>query len=65
MLASTLLNPTALLLTFMLFGGKVGATRLLVNGIVVLFTGMIAEGLISVNTPLCPTPDDDSNLRPL
>lgn len=58
MLASPSLNPAALVLTFMLFGGKIGAVRLLVSGMVVLFTGIIAESLISVKTPICPTPDD-------
>jgi uncharacterized protein len=63
MLASPSLNPAALVLTFMLFGGKVGAVRLLVSGMVVLFTGIIAEHLISVKAPACPT-YDDSKLSP-
>lgn len=57
MLAAPALNPAALFLTFMLFGGKIGAIRLLVSGMVVLFTGLIAERVISVRTPLCPTSD--------
>lgn len=58
MLAAPALNPAALVLTFMLFGGKVGAVRLLVSGLLVLFTGLIAERVISVQAPLCPTSDD-------
>ena len=53
MLAAPALNPAALLLTFMLFGGKVGAIRLLMSGAGVLAVGLLAERFIKVRPPAC------------
>jgi uncharacterized protein len=57
MLAAPSLNPAAILLTFMLFGGKVGAIRLLLSGAGVLFIGLLVERLIKVRPPECAVED--------
>ncbi|MDQ3746125.1 MAG: permease [Acidobacteriota bacterium] len=57
MLAAPSLNPAALLLTFMLFGGKVGAVRLLLSAACVLVIGLLAESLIKVRPPACAVED--------
>jgi uncharacterized protein len=57
MLAAPALNPAALLLTFILFGGKVGAVRLLLSGAGVLVVGLLAERLIKVGPPACAAED--------
>ena len=54
MLAAPSLNPAALILTFMLFGGKIGATRLLFSAAAVLLTGLIAERFVKSNSLPCP-----------
>ncbi|MCA1815827.1 MAG: permease, partial [Acidobacteria bacterium] len=59
MLAAPSLNPAALVLTFLLFGGKVGAARLLAGGAVVLFTGLLVEKLVAVRQPPpCPPAEE-------
>lgn len=49
MLAAPSLNPAALVLTFMLFGGKVGAVRLLTGAAGVMLIGLLTERLIKAN----------------
>jgi uncharacterized membrane protein YraQ (UPF0718 family) len=57
MLAAPSLNPAALLLTFMLFGAKVGAIRLLLSGAGVFIIGLLAERFIKVKPPVCEIED--------
>lgn len=54
MLAAPSLNPAALFLTFLLFGGKVGAARLLAAGACVLLSGVFAERLVKFDAAACP-----------
>ena len=55
MLAAPSLNPAALFLTFLIFGGKLGAARLLAAGACVLLTGVAAErGLKSAPAGCAP-----------
>jgi uncharacterized membrane protein YraQ (UPF0718 family) len=54
MLAAPSLNPAALFLTFLLFGGKFGAFRLLAAAACVLLTGVVAERVFKVNPAACP-----------
>jgi uncharacterized membrane protein YraQ (UPF0718 family) len=61
MLAAPSLNPAALILTFMLFGGKVGAIRLLMSGAGVLLIGLLAERFIKARQPAC---DVDASTQP-
>ncbi|HEX8337941.1 MAG TPA: permease [Pyrinomonadaceae bacterium] len=54
MLAAPSLNPAALFLTFLLFGGRLGALRLLAAAACVLLTGVLAERFFKVNPAACP-----------
>jgi uncharacterized protein len=54
MLAAPSLNPAALFLTFLLFGGKLGALRLLAAAACVLLTGVFAERVFTLNPAACP-----------
>jgi hypothetical protein len=54
MLAAPSLNPAALFLTFLLFGGKLGAARLLAAGACVLLTGLLAERVLRAEPAACP-----------
>lgn len=58
LLAAPALNPAALALTFMLFGGRVGAIRLLLSGAGVLVVGLLAERLVKVRPPACEAADE-------
>jgi uncharacterized membrane protein YraQ (UPF0718 family) len=57
MLAAPSLNPAALVLTFMLFGGRVGAIRLLLSAAGVLVIGLLAERVIKARQPACAVED--------
>ena len=63
MLAAPSLNPAALILTFMLFGGKVGAVRLLMSGLGVIIIGLLAERLIKAKQPSCAVDDYPPSLK--
>lgn len=54
MLAAPSLNPAALFLTFLLFGGRLGAVRLLAAAACVLLTGVLAERVFRLNPAACP-----------
>jgi uncharacterized membrane protein YraQ (UPF0718 family) len=54
MLAAPSLNPAALFLTFLLFGGEFGAARLLAAAACVLLTGVFAERVFKPNPAACP-----------
>jgi uncharacterized membrane protein YraQ (UPF0718 family) len=54
MLAAPSLNPAALFLTFLLFGGKLGAARLLAACAGVLLTGLLAERFVKPAVAACP-----------
>jgi uncharacterized membrane protein YraQ (UPF0718 family) len=54
MLAAPSLNPAALFLTFLLFGGKLGALRLAAAAACVLLTGVVAERVFRLNPAACP-----------
>lgn len=58
MLAAPSLNPAALALTFMLFGGRVGAIRLLLSAAGVLIIGLLAESFIKARQPACAVEDE-------
>src|ERR1044071_9980098 len=53
MLAAPALNPAALVLTFMLFGYRIGITRLVVAACAVFFTGVLVERFIKVKSIPC------------
>ncbi|HEY0170184.1 MAG TPA: permease, partial [Pyrinomonadaceae bacterium] len=53
MLAAPSLNPAALFLTFLLFGGKLGAARLLAAGAGVMLTGLLAERFVKPAPAVC------------
>ncbi len=53
MLAAPSLNPAALFLTFLLFGGKPGALRLLAAAACVLLTGVFAERVFKLDPAAC------------
>ncbi|HJQ30789.1 MAG TPA: permease [Pyrinomonadaceae bacterium] len=55
MLAAPSLNPAALFLTFLLFGAKFGAARLLAAGVCVLLTGVLAERVLKADPAACAT----------
>jgi uncharacterized membrane protein YraQ (UPF0718 family) len=57
MLAAPSLNPAALFLTFLLFGGKLGAARLLAAGACVLLTGVLAERVLKLDSTACAPAD--------
>lgn len=59
MLAAPSLNPAALILTFMLFGGKVGTVRFLMSGAAVLLSGLLVESLVKFRQPVCAVEDDE------
>jgi uncharacterized membrane protein YraQ (UPF0718 family) len=59
MLAAPSLNPAALILTFMLFGGKVGAIRLVIGIVAVLITGLFAERFADSRNISCRTGPKD------
>lgn len=52
-LAAPSLNPAALVLTFMLFGGYIGATRLAMAGCTVFLTSMLVDRLFSPGQIKC------------
>ena len=54
MLAAPSLNPAALFLTFLLFGGRLGAARLLAAGAGVLLAGLLAERFVKPDPEVCP-----------
>jgi uncharacterized membrane protein YraQ (UPF0718 family) len=54
MLAAPSLNPAALFLTFLLFGGEFGAVRLAAAAACVLLTGTLAERVFRLNPAACP-----------
>ncbi len=58
MLAAPSLNPAALVLTFMLFGAKVGAVRLLLSAAGVLMIGLLAERFVKAKPLACSVEDD-------
>ena len=60
MLAAPSLNPAALFLTFLLFGGKLGALRLLAAAACVLLTGVVAERVFKLNPAACPAGEASS-----
>jgi uncharacterized membrane protein YraQ (UPF0718 family) len=64
MLAAPALNPAALILTFMLFDYKIGATRAVASVIAVLFTGMIADRMFSQTKVRCQADDWQAEARP-
>ena len=64
MLAAPALNPAALILTFMLFDYKIGATRVLASVAAVLFTGMIADRIFGKTKVHCDTDDWQAEARP-
>jgi uncharacterized protein len=53
MLAAPSLNPAALILTFILFGTKIGIVRLLVSALAVLVPGLLAENFVKVKPLAC------------
>ncbi|HEX8096492.1 MAG TPA: permease [Pyrinomonadaceae bacterium] len=61
MLAAPSLNPAALILTFMLFGGRVGAVRLLMSGLGVLAIGLVAEHFAGGRKPVCEVKDNNGS----
>ena len=64
MLAAPALNPAALILTFMLFNYKIGATRVIASVAAVLFTGMIADRVFCETKVSCDTDDWQAEARP-
>ena len=60
MLAAPSLNPAALILTFLLFSGKVGAIRLIIGIVAVIATGLFAERFTGSNAISCPAGPDDN-----
>jgi uncharacterized membrane protein YraQ (UPF0718 family) len=64
MLAAPALNPAALILTFMLFDYKIGATRAVASVTAVLFTGMIADRIFGQTKVRCQTDDWQAEARP-
>jgi len=64
MLASPVLNPAALILTFMLFDYRIATTRLIISACVVFFTGVLIERFIEVKPVSCVTtgPEDHGPL---
>ena len=58
MLAAPVLNPAALILTFMLFDFKIAGTRLAASIAAVLFTGMIADKIFGEANVPCEVDDD-------
>jgi hypothetical protein len=54
MLAAPSLNPAALFLTFLLFGGKLGALRLAAAAACVMLTGLFAERVFKLDPAACP-----------
>jgi uncharacterized protein len=58
MLAAPSLNPAALFLTFLLFGGKLGALRLLAGVACVLLAGVVAERVFRLNPAACPAGEE-------
>ncbi len=64
MLAAPALNPAALILTFMLFDYKIGATRVAASVAAVLFTGMIADRIFGRTKVHCDVDDWQTEGRP-
>lgn len=64
MLAAPALNPAALILTFMLFDYKIGATRAAASVAAVLFTGMIADRIFGRTKVHCDVDDWQTEGRP-
>jgi hypothetical protein len=64
MLAAPALNPAALILTFMLFDYKIGATRAAASVAAVLFTGMIADRIFGRTKVRCDVDDWQAEARP-
>jgi len=64
MLAAPALNPAALILTFMLFGYKIGATRAVASVAAVLFIGMIADRIFGETKVRCEADDWQAEARP-
>lgn len=63
MLAAPALNPAALILTFMLFGYTVGATRAVASVAAVLFIGMIADRIFGKTKVRCEADDWQAEAR--
>lgn len=53
MLAAPSLNPAALILTFILFGAKIGTVRLFVSALAVLVPGLLAENFVKIKPLAC------------
>lgn len=64
MLAAPALNPAALILTFMLFGFKIGTTRAVASVSAVLFVGMIADRIFGQTKVHCEVDDWQAAARP-
>ncbi|HEY8226286.1 MAG TPA: permease [Pyrinomonadaceae bacterium] len=64
MLAAPALNPAALILTFMLFDYKIGATRVAASVAAVLFTGMIADRIFGHTRVRCDVDEWQAEARP-
>ncbi len=64
MLAAPALNPAALILTFMLFGYKIGATRAVASVAAVLFIGMIADRIFGETKVRCEADNWQAEARP-
>lgn len=59
MLAAPALNPAALILTFMLFGYRVAATRVIIAACAVFLTGVVIERLVHVKPIECAPLDQE------
>ena len=64
MLAAPALNPAALILTFILFDYKIGATRAAASVAAVLFTGMIADRVFGRTKAHCAVDDWQAEAHP-
>jgi len=64
MLAAPALNPAALVLTFMLFGYKVGTVRLGAAITAVLFTGLIADKMFGGTRVTCDQDNWEAEAQP-
>jgi uncharacterized membrane protein YraQ (UPF0718 family) len=64
MLAAPALNPAALILTFMLFDYKIGATRAVASVAAVLFIGMLADRIFGQTKVHCEADDWQAEARP-
>jgi uncharacterized membrane protein YraQ (UPF0718 family) len=61
MLAAPVLNPAALILTFMLFDYRVAIVRLIIAACAVFFTGVLIERFVKVKPIECAPFDQEQN----